>query len=168
MQTYVPCSDYYEEYLSLQYGSVNFDCSVPSTNTGKLIGNCSTTGQCQLFNISIPFSSMISLKRRVSNFPSTVIVRRHIYNLSSLSVTPVQATQREFLWRKYDLIQNNGTKLYYNREYCPMKFSCTLPIYYGLIISILTLILTPTYLMVSVVLIHRNNLTEFCYFMKKK
>ena len=168
MQTDVPCLDYDEEYFVLQSGSVNFDCVVPETNNGKLIENCSTTVECQLFNVSIPVSSMINLDGTASSSPATVTIKTQIYNLSSLSVIPVPPSQPEFDWRKYNLIQNNGTTSYNDHYYCSIKFSCTLSFYYGLIISILTLILTPTYLMVSVVLIHRNNLAEFCSSMKKK
>ena len=169
MQTDVPCLDYNEEYSALQSGSLYFDCVLPETNNGKLIKNCSTTEQCQLFNVSIPVSSMINLEG-IASSPAIVGIKTQIYNLSSLPVTPVSKKKIELDWRKYDLIQNNRAKLsdFYESVSCSIKFSCTLPIYYGLTISILTLILTPTYLMVSVVLIHRYNITEFCYFKKKK
>ena len=170
MQTDVPCLGRNEESLALDYDSVNFDCEIPETKSSKLIKSCSTTEECQLFNVSIPVSSMISIKGTTS-YLATAIIKSQTYNLSNLSMMSVPSSKSDFDWRKYDLIQNNGRKLVlpnYLHKFCPIKFSCTLSSYYGVIISILTLILTPTYLMVSVVLIHRNNLAELCYFMKKK
>ena len=100
IQTDVPCFDYNEEQIALGLGSINFDCVI-SYNGFKLIGECSTTEQCQLFNESISVSSMIRLYGTVSSSPTTAIIKRKIYNLASLSAIPV-LSKSGFDWKKYD------------------------------------------------------------------
>ena len=158
----VPCMTPDEQSLALAGAFVIFNCVIPEYNHIKSIANCSNS-QCQSFHETIlNKSSMINLAVHLSyegSFPTFLL--KHTYDLSNLSnVKPVMVfwnSNGEFDWQKYDILISNETcRDFSSAATCPIKFSCTLPYSIGITITLFTLISTPVYLMLSVILIHRH------------
>ena len=168
VETEVPCLTPIEQSIALEERFVIFDCVIPEYNHSKFIANCSNSNQCQSFHETIlNKSSMINIAvdSPIEVRSPTYFLLKQTYNLSNLSnVRPVMDfwnSEGEFNWQRYDILINNETSrdlgdLYTSDTACPIKFSCTLHYAIGITVGLFTLISTPVYLMVSVILIHRH------------
>ena len=157
-----PCMTSFEHGVAFQERFTIFDCVRTANDHSKFIANCSSSKQCQSFHETIlNKSSMINIAVDHFDDNSTFSLLKQTYNLSNLSnvnhVMDFGNFEGDFDWHKYDILIND--EMYANLHYfdsCPIKFSCILHYAIVLAIALFTLISTPVYLIVSVILIHRH------------
>ena len=156
-----PCMTLYEQSVAFEESFTIFDCAIPNNDQTKFIAGCSNSEQCRSFHETIlTKSSIINIDVDHNATPNFTLLKQ-TYNLSNLSnviqVMDFGNFEGDFDFHKYDILIND--EMYANLHYfdsCPIKFSCFLHWAIVTAIALFTLISTPVYLMVSVILIHRH------------
>ena len=147
-----------EKGIAFQGRFIIFDCVRTVNDQNKFIAGCSSSEQCRSFHETIlNKSSMINIEVHHSAIPNFSLSKQ-TYNLSNLSnVMEFGNFESDFDFHKYDILIND--EMYANLHYfdsCPIKFSCILHWAIVTAIALFTVISTPVYLIVSVILIHRH------------